>query len=137
MVGRAAWIGHRAALHAALASSTPAYAVHEAIVRHWRGFYATSTHTASDSASNHQQQEDIMKRHMLVLSLSLLLGAALAPAAMAQSAPPPSLITEQEVQAIGIDAYLYLYSLVTMDLTRKQLTNVEPGKGLGGPMNMF
>jgi len=41
------------------------------------------------------------------------------------------------VQAIGIDAYLYLYSLVTMDLTRKQLTNVEPGKGLGGPMNMF
>jgi hypothetical protein len=74
---------------------------------------------------------------MLVLSLSLLLGAALAPAAMAQSAPPPSLITEQEVQAIGIDAYLYLYSLVTMDLTRKQLTNVEPGKGLGGPMNMF
>ena len=28
-----------------------------------------------------------------------------------------------------MDAYLYFYSLVTMDLTRKQLTNVEPGKG--------
>jgi hypothetical protein len=27
---------------------------------------------------------------------------------------------------------------VTMDVTRKQLTNVEPGKGtLGGPMNAF
>ena len=61
----------------------------------------------------------------------------LAPGAMAQSTPQPTLITEQEVQAIGVDAYLYLYSLVTMDLTRKQLTNVEPGKGLGGPMNMF
>jgi hypothetical protein len=47
-------------------------------------------------------------------------------------------ITEQEAHAIGVDAYLYLYSLVTMDVTRKQLTNVEPGKGtLGGPMNAF
>ena len=73
----------------------------------------------------------------IALLLSLLLGAALAPGAMAQSTPQPTLITEQEVQAIGVDAYLYFYSLVTMDLTRKQLTNVEPGKGLGGPMNMF
>ena len=36
-----------------------------------------------------------------------------------------------------MDAYLYFYSLVTMDLTRKQLTNVETGKGFGGPMNTF
>jgi hypothetical protein len=78
-----------------------------------------------------------MKIQTIALSLSLLLGAALAPRAMAQSTPQPTSITEQEVQAIGVDAYLYLYSLVTMDLTRKQLTNVEPGKGLGGPMNMF
>ena len=46
-------------------------------------------------------------------------------------------VTEQEAYAIGIDAYLYFYSPVTMDITRKQLTNVEPGKGLGGPMNTF
>jgi Protein of unknown function (DUF1254) len=45
--------------------------------------------------------------------------------------------TEQEVYAIGVEAYLYFYSLVTMDITRKQLSNVEPGKGLGGPMNSF
>jgi len=74
---------------------------------------------------------------MIALSLSLLLGVALTPAAIAQSTPQPTLITEQEVQAIRVDAYLYLYSLFTMNLTRKQLTNVEPGKGLGGPMNMF
>jgi hypothetical protein len=78
-----------------------------------------------------------MKLPAMALSLSLLLGAALAPGPLAQSTPQPTAITEQEAQAIGVDAYLYLYSLVTMDLTRKQLTNVEPGKGLGGPMNMF
>jgi len=46
-------------------------------------------------------------------------------------------ISEQQAHAIGVDAYLYFYSPVTMDLTRKQLTNVEPGKGFGAPMNMF
>jgi hypothetical protein len=46
-------------------------------------------------------------------------------------------MSEQEAHAIGVDAYLYFYSLVTMDLTRKQLTNVEPGKGFGGPTNTF
>ena len=62
-------------------------------------------------------------------AIGLILGLALCPvlslAAQAQSA-----ITEQEAHAIGGDAYLYFYSLVTMDITRKQLTNVEPGKGL-------
>ena len=47
-------------------------------------------------------------------------------------------ITEQEAHAIGVDAYLYFYPLVTMDLTRKQSVNIDPGKELGkGPMNMF
>jgi hypothetical protein len=42
------------------------------------------------------------------------------------------------IRAYGVDAYLYFYSLVTMELTREQLTNVEPGKEPGhGPMNTF
>jgi len=46
--------------------------------------------------------------------------------------------TEQEAQSIATDAYVYLYPLVTMDITRKQLTNHVPGPGVfGGPMNMF
>ena len=46
-------------------------------------------------------------------------------------------ITEHQAHAIGVDAYLYLYPLVTMDISRTQLSNVEPGKRLGGPMNTF
>ena len=46
-------------------------------------------------------------------------------------------VTEQQAHAIGVNAYLYFYSPVTMDVTRKQLSNVEPGKGFGAPMNVF
>lgn len=47
-------------------------------------------------------------------------------------------ISEQEANAIGVDAYLYFYPLISMDLTRKQSTNIEPGKEFAkGPMNMF
>jgi hypothetical protein len=66
-----------------------------------------------------------------VLSICAAMSLAIRPAE-AQSS-----ITEQEVYAIGVDAYLYFYPLVTMDITRKQLSNVEPGKGFGGPMNTF
>jgi hypothetical protein len=47
-------------------------------------------------------------------------------------------ITEQEAHAIGVDAYLYFYPLVTMDITRRVGTNVEAGKIPGfGPANAF
>lgn len=47
-------------------------------------------------------------------------------------------ITEQEAHDIGISAYLYFYPLITMDVTRKQMTTVEAGKIPGfGPMNTF
>jgi hypothetical protein len=44
----------------------------------------------------------------------------------------------KEAYDIGLDAYTYFYPLVTMDLTRRQTTNVEAGKFPGrGPMNVF
>jgi hypothetical protein len=77
-----------------------------------------------------------MNRQTIALSLGLLFGLALAPVVLAQSAPQATALSEQDAHAIGVDAYLYLYPLVTMDLTRKQSTNIEPGKELGkGPMN--
>src|SRR4051794_21380029 len=82
-----------------------------------------------------------MNRSNIALRLGLLLCAPLLcgplpPAAHAQGTP--SAITEQEAHAIGVDAYLYFYSLISADITRKQSTNIEAGKEFGkGPMNMF
>ena len=71
-----------------------------------------------------------MSRCAIALVLGLFLCPVYSLAALAQSA-----ITEQEAQSIARDAYIYFYPLVSMDVTRKQLTNVEPGKGVGAPMN--
>jgi hypothetical protein len=46
-------------------------------------------------------------------------------------------VSPEEAHAIGVEAYLYFYSLVTMDITRKQLTNVEHAEGISAPMNTF
>ena len=76
-----------------------------------------------------------MLRGILMLTLSLYLSTA-APAAFAEGSIQAT--TEEEARAIGVDAYVYLYSLATMDISRKQFTNIEPGKEFGkGPMNMF
>src|SRR3984885_4153921 len=73
-----------------------------------------------------------MSRSAFALILSLFLCLALSLTAHAQSS-----VNEQEAQSIARDAYIYFYPLVTMDVTRKQLTNVEPGKGVGAPMNVL
>ncbi len=74
----------------------------------------------------------MLARLALIAALSLPV-ALLTPA----SAQTPT-ISEKEAHDIGVDAYLYFYPLVTMDLTRLQSTNVEAGaEPLKGPMNAF
>jgi hypothetical protein len=47
-------------------------------------------------------------------------------------------LTKTEARAIAVDAYVYFYPIVSMDITRKQSTNIEAGKEFAkGPMNMF
>ena len=47
-------------------------------------------------------------------------------------------ISEEEAQSIAVDAYVYFYPLITMDVTRKQLTNAKSSPGaIGGPPNTF
>jgi len=48
------------------------------------------------------------------------------------------MVTAQEAEAIGIEAYLYFYPLLSMDITRRACTNAPAGKMPGlGPHNMF
>src|SRR5262249_26075009 len=73
-------------------------------------------------------------RRVIALSLGLVLGPLLATLALAQG----TATSEPEARAIAVEAYLYLYPLVTMDVTRKQLTNIEAGREPGrGPMNLL
>jgi len=65
------------------------------------------------------------------LVIGLLVSPVLLLTARAQTA-----VTEQEAHAIAVDAYVYLYPLITMDITRKQFTNTDKGFGRG-PMNVF
>ena len=80
---------------------------------------------------------------MIRAGRSAALGAATTAALVLGAVAPGSAlraadITEAEAQAIGLDAYLYFYPLITMDVTRRQLTNVEAGKSeIGGPANWF
>jgi hypothetical protein len=66
------------------------------------------------------------------VALAALLGQSMP--GTAQNGP----LSDQEANAIAVDAYLYFYPLVTMDLTRRQMTNLPAGKELGfGPPNTF
>ena len=70
------------------------------------------------------------------LSAVLLLGAMVCQSSPVAAQAKP--ISDQEVSAIAADAYLYLYPLVIMDLTRRQMTNVPAGKEPPfGPANTF
>jgi hypothetical protein len=47
-------------------------------------------------------------------------------------------LTAEEAQSVALEAYIYFYPLVIMDVTRKHFTNIEAGKKFGrGPMNTF
>jgi hypothetical protein len=55
-----------------------------------------------------------------------------------QTIESSSAVTEQEAYAIARDAYSFFYPLISMDITRKQCTNLEPGARPGfGPANQF
>ena len=81
-----------------------------------------------------------MKTRLRLLAVIILLFlVALFPfdAVNAQASSDPA-VTPQEAYEIGVEAYVYFYALVTMDVTRRQLTNIEGGIMPGrGPMNTF
>lgn len=70
--------------------------------------------------------------HSLLLAIfGLCLAAGNVSAASDKSLSP------QEAKDIAIDAYIYGYPLVTMDMTRRVMTNVAEPKGTHAPMGQF
>lgn len=75
----------------------------------------------------------LISQALTAVAVTVAFSAMFPLASHAQSA-----ITTEQAHAIGVDAYVYFYPLLTMDITRKQFTNIEPGKEFGkGPMNTF
>jgi hypothetical protein len=46
-------------------------------------------------------------------------------------------LTSDQAHAIAVNAYVYFYPLILMDLTRKQMTNLDEKEFGKGPMNKF
>ena len=86
---------------------------------------------ASDTLEAGERRKEVYRR-FASRSRSAQCSPAAPPVAHAADA-----ISEQEAHAIGVTAYIYLYPLVTMDVTRKQLTNVAKAEGIAAPMNEF
>jgi hypothetical protein len=63
--------------------------------------------------------------------VSILAGLALSPAARAQA------LSDEEALKLGTDAYIYGYPLVTMEITRRVMTNVASPQGSHAPMGQF
>ncbi len=70
-------------------------------------------------------------------ALALLTGSALASPARAFEGPLADLVEGSEEFGLAIDAYVYGYSLVTMEMTRRVITNVATPAGTHGPMGQL
>jgi hypothetical protein len=75
-------------------------------------------------------QEHPVKHIVKALTIGLLIGPTLPLIANAQGP-----LTEQEAQSIAVDAYVYFYPLLSMDVSRKQFTNGT--NDFKSPMNTF
>jgi hypothetical protein len=53
------------------------------------------------------------------------------------SVNPAAAVTPEEAATIGVDAYVYAYPLVTMEMTRRVMTNVEKPEGTRAPMGQL
>jgi hypothetical protein len=76
---------------------------------------------------------DITRRTATIGGISLLAAAASSPS-LALDDPFADLVTGSEDFWTAVDAYIYGYPLVTMEMTRRIVTNVAEVKGTRGPM---
>jgi hypothetical protein len=75
------------------------------------------------------------KLNLRLVTLALIVGVM---TLMARPSCAQQSVNAQEAYEIGVEAYIYFYPLISMDVTRRVVTNVESGKVPGlGPMNVF
>jgi hypothetical protein len=80
------------------------------------------------------------RRDFATAALALPLATAALRSASAQSGPSDAPLIADSAQALdafAVDAYIYGYSLITMDYTRRVLTNVTEPAGNKAPPNQF
>ncbi len=80
-----------------------------------------------------------MKKALTALSILLLAFGLISCTQEAPKQEPakPAGLSEQDALAIATDAYVYGYPLVTMEMTRRVMTNVVTPQGTHGPMGQF
>ena len=79
-----------------------------------------------------------VRKQSLICSAAVSLAVGVVVAQLTSANAQTAQVNEQQAHAIAVDSYLYFYPLVTMDLTRRQMTNLPAGKELGfGPPNTF
>jgi hypothetical protein len=83
---------------------------------------AAATTVCSNRENAMRWQDTIWYRYVRRAGVAIWV-STIAFATVAMAAPAQKL-SEEEANAIAVDAYVYLYPLVSMDITRKQSTNV-------------
>src|SRR5262245_33055413 len=74
----------------------------------------------------------VLKPMALFLTIAIMLAAALTTAQQMTRK-----LTDAEARSLAIEAYIYGYPLVTMEMTRRVTTNVERPEGAHAPMGQF
>ena len=71
-------------------------------------------------------------RRVLLIAISILLTIEVVPTHAQENKTNP-----EEAAKLGVEAYIYGYPLVTMEMTRRVMTNVASSEALRGPMGQF
>jgi hypothetical protein len=79
----------------------------------------------------------VSRRTVSLGGLGLLATSAFAPTASALDGLATDLIEGTDEFALAVDAYIYGYPLVTMEMTRRVITNVAEPKGTKAPMGQM
>jgi hypothetical protein len=98
---------------------------------------ASSERVGEDAAMKKTPYSNGFGLAAYIVTLALLLIALVVSHSAAQEAAAPASLSADEAAAIATDAYIYGYPLVTMEYTRRVLTNVAGPTGLKALMGQF